>query len=503
MTSRPFRVFCAGVMHESHSFSPVRTDLGFFGTSDGIQRGAEIIDAYRGTRSEPGAIIDLAQEQGWALVFPLFASATPAGPVTEEAFEHFSQVIVEALQREATVDGILLVLHGAMVVDHLPDAEGELLRRVRAVAGNAVPIAVTFDLHGNISDDIARHANIVCAYRTTPHIDQYETARRAGVLLQRAMEGDIAPTVSYAQRPMFDALDQGRTISGHGPMVEMVEMAKAAIGENPDVLDVAVLAGFDWSDKYWTGPSVLVTTDRRPDLGQRIAAQLIDYAWTTRGRKTICMLDLGEAMEIAAAPPTGPGPLLIGDYTDCPGGAGVGDNAALLQALVEARIPNAAFASIADPETVERCHAAGEGRTIRVALGGKLDATYSGRPLEADAKILKLSDGISYRTGPYFTGTQNSFGRSCLLDIGGVKAIVGTYPVQIDDRSQFRLFGIEPDDCNVVACKAINHFRADFEPASRKLIYVDVGGIVSWNFRQFDFRKVRRPLWPLDEFAHE
>ena len=103
------------------------------------------------------------------------------------------------------------------------------------------------------------------------------------------------------------------------------------------------------------------------------------------------------------------------------------------------------------------------------------------------------------RKGPYYTGVATTFGPSCLLDIGGVRVIVATHRRQIDDREQFRIFGIDPDRTNILACKAVNHFRADFEPIGRRLIYVEAGGLASTNFKQFDYRNVRRPVWPLDD----
>ncbi len=191
-----YKVFAATVMHESHSFCRLPADLARFKATGGYQRDAEIPRAYRGTRTEWGAIFDLADRHGWTVVHPLVANTAPAGPVTEAAYEHFSDVILEALRAALPVDGLLLPLHGAMLTEHLADAEGELLGRIRAVTGPDVPIAVTLDLQANVGPDLARRANIVSTYRTTPHTDMYETAIRAGGLLQRAMAGEIEPTAT-------------------------------------------------------------------------------------------------------------------------------------------------------------------------------------------------------------------------------------------------------------------------------------------------------------------
>lgn len=493
-----FNVLCAGLQHESHSFCPVPADLDSFRSTGGISQGNEVVQNFRGSRSEVGAVIDLAETLDWSLTLPLFAHFVPSGPVTQEAFEYFSNVILKAIDEAAPLDGVIMPLHGAMVVEHLADAEGELVRRVREAVGPDMPIAVTFDLHGNISLDMARYANIVSTYRTTPHIDQYETAWRAGELLQRAMSGEITPRVAYAQRPMFDALDMGRTISGYGPMVEINRMASKAMIEHPTILDVAIHAGFDWSDKYSTGPSILVTSDNDLERAEHIAEDLITYAWNTRAEKTVEMVSVEEAIAVALEPAEGTGPLLIGDFTDCPGAAAVGDNTVLLRAMIDAKLEGSALASIADAESVKTCIEAGEGATVELTLGGKLHPVYSATPLHVTARVVKISDGLAVRTGPYFTGTKVNYGPSCLIDIDGILVIVATFRIQIDDRSQFRIFGINTEEMNILACKAVNHFRADFEPISRRLIYVDAGGIASRNYKQFPYRNIRRPIWPLD-----
>lgn len=499
--SKNFKVFCAGLMHESHSFCPIPADLATFRSTEGIRIGDEVKNEFRGTRSELGAVFDLAERLEWKLLHPLYAHTVPSGPVTEEAFEYFSAIIEKDLTENLPVDGVILVLHGAMLVDHLDDAEGELLRRVRALVGPETPVAVTFDLHGNIGQAVAQQANIVSSYRTTPHVDQYEAAMRAGELLQRAMAGEISPRIAYAQLPMFDALDMGRTIAGYGPMVEINRLAAQEIDRHSSILDIAIHAGFDWADKYSTGPSILVTYDGDNALAQSAANALIEFAWRTKTEKTIDMFEIDEVIRIAHEPATSKGPLLIGDFTDCPGGAGMGDNTNMLRAMIDAKVEGAVLASIADPAAVEVCVAAGVNATVKLDLGGKLHPVYSGSPLRVTARVLAISNGVAFRTGPYFTGTKTFFGQSCLVDIEGVRVIVATEREQIDDRAQLRIFGIDPDEENILVCKAVNHFRADFEPISRRLVYVDSGGVVSRNFRQFEYKKIRRPVWPLDQDA--
>jgi microcystin degradation protein MlrC len=491
------KVFAATVMHETHTFSIAKTGLDDFKACEYLRDG-DIPKELRGTRSEWGAVFDLADEYGWTLVHPVAASAQPAGPVTAEAFEHFCALIVDGLRAAMPVDGILLPLHGAMVAENFDDAEGEILRRVRAVAGTAVPIAVTLDLHANASAAMARLADIVTTYRTTPHVDMYETAERAGRLLEWTMRGEIRPTVSLARRPMLTGLDRGRTISGYGPMVDMLKLVKAAEASEPGVLDIGVNAGFAFADIPEVGPTVLVIGDGKDPRYQAIAERLIDEAWKTRATNTIGLLPMAEAIRIAKEPTNDPRPLLIGDYTDNPGGGGHGDGTAFLKAMIEAGVEDAAVGTIADPVSAQVGLKAGVGATVTVDLGGKADPRFGGGPLRLTGKVAAVSDGVFLRKGKFATGTKGNMGPSFLLDLGRIKVIVASVKTQIDDREQFRIYGIEPETTKILVCKAMNHFRADFEPIARKLIYMDSGGICSLNYGQFPWKKVPRPLWPLD-----
>lgn len=136
---------------------------------------------------------------------------------------------------------------------------------------------------------------------------------------------------------------------------------------------------------------------------------------------------------------------------------------------------------------------------MQLELGGKIDPKFGGGPVALTGTVKAISDGNVVRRGPYYTGTTIAYGPSCLVQVGEIKIIVATNRVQIDDREQFRIFGIQPETTNVLVCKAVNHFRADFEKIGRQLIYVESGGIMSTNFAQFPFKNVRRPIWPLDD----
>ena len=153
--------------------------------------------------------------------------------------------ICAAAQRAERLDGILLGLHGAMVTEGHEDGEGALLARLRAIVGPDLPIAMTLDLQANAMPQMAELADIVVSYKTYPHVDMRERGLQAGLLLDRAMKGEIAPKTLRAHRPMLDETNGGR--SDKGPMVALYATALAAQSQ-PGLLAVSINAGFGDAD---------------------------------------------------------------------------------------------------------------------------------------------------------------------------------------------------------------------------------------------------------------
>src|SRR5437764_775237 len=195
------RLLMAMMKHETKTLSPVPTPLARFGHGPGPLYGEAAIQAYRGTGSGLGAYLDLAEREKADIVLPIAASAPPSRPVEDAAYEHMAGIICDAVAKGG-YDGMFLDLHGAMVTESFEDGEGELLRRIRAIDPKT-PIAVSLDMHANLYDAIIENATVVTGYRTYPHIDTYDTAKRAGEILLRAMRGEVRPVMAWGNVPML------------------------------------------------------------------------------------------------------------------------------------------------------------------------------------------------------------------------------------------------------------------------------------------------------------
>ena len=487
------RVLAARFMHETNTFSRVKTDLSAFRRRD-HHLDNEIPAALRGTRSAFGATFEAADTYGWTLVHPISTAANPSGLVTSDAFERVCDLILGAARDQGPLDGVLLHLHGAMVTETHEDGEGELLARLRRVVGPAVPVVVTLDLHANVTQAMVDHASALIAFRTYPHIDAYERAHQGAALLDRAMRGEVKLKTVLARRPTIYGLNHGRTQSG--PMAELLKRADA-LEASGDALAISICAGFTRADIHDVGPSVTVTGDGDDPRLQRIAEEFMDYAWRTRDESSIKLLPVAEAIALARQGRPGDKPLVISDFTDNPGGGGYGDATALLAAMVEAALPSVAFHALCDPEAVQAGLTAGLGRAT-LTVGGKTDPALGGGPLTLTGEITTITNGRFVAYGPMGGGVARDYGPSLVFRVGGIDIVLITNNGQANDLGQFTSLGIDPARYQTVAVKSMHHFRAAFEPIARRVVEVDTGALCSEIYSPELFRKVRRPVYPLD-----
>jgi microcystin degradation protein MlrC len=494
------RVLTGRFMHETNTFSLVKTDMALWRRRD-FHTENEIPAVFRDTRSALGATFEAAEKYGWTLVHPVSANANPSGTVTDDAFETIGGMIVDAAERQGPIDGVLFHLHGAMVTESHEDGEGELLERLRGVLGPDVPIVVTLDLHANVTEKMADMASALIAFRSYPHIDQYERAWQGAELLEQAMAGKIKPRTLIARRPMIHGLDWGRTQKG--PMAELIARGEA-LEKARDVLAVSVCAGFSLANIRDVGPSVTVTYDERAEAGtgpppREIAETFMDHAWETRDYCSIRLLSVAQAVARAREGKRGDKPLVIADYTDNPGGGGYGDATAFLKGLVEAQVESVAFHAICDPEAIAAGMAAGIGATATLTLGGKTDPSRGGGPLTLTGEVTCLTNGKFIAYGPMGGGVERNYGPSMVFRVDGIDIILISNNGQATDLAQFTSLGVDPTRYATVAVKSMQHFRAAFEPIAREVILVDTGALCSELYTPELYDRVPRPVWPIDK----
>ena len=489
-----YKVLTAEVAHETNTFSRIATDEQAFRNGYFLV-GDDAIAARGNHNTELAGFLDIAKKYSWRLDHILSANAGPSGKVTTAAFDWLVDPIVAAA-KSCNYDGILLGLHGAMVADFCEDGEGELLQRLRKVAGAEVPIAITLDLHANVTVKMCELANIIVSYKTYPHIDMRDRARQAGEILQRSLTGEISPTTIRAHRPMLEEVNGART--DVGPMITRIESAKAW-EQRPDVFAVSINGGFANADIAEVGPTVLVTAEGNPDEHRAFAESLADDIWDHRHEVLNDYIDVDSAAAVAKQFNSVSGPLVIADYADNPGGGAYGDSTKLLRALLEADVSDACFGPMVDGATVQLLLQHEVGAKVPVKLGGKIDPEFGGEPLELVVELLRKSDGHYVGGGKMIGGLQLSFGPTAVVSVGGIEVLITTVAQQLLDLAQFKSFGINPHSKQIVAIKSMQHFRDDFEPIAGRVIVCDSGALCTLDYQKLPYRNVKRPIFPLDQ----
>jgi microcystin degradation protein MlrC len=356
---------------------------------------------------------------------------------------------------------------------------------------------VTLDLHGNITQEMVDLATVAIAYDEYPHTDPYERALEAGLLMARIVRGGARPTAALVKIPLLAGGQRQYTHAS--PMRDVKHLAHDIEGER-GVLNVSYLPGFPWADIPHTAFSVIVTTDGNPEQARDAALRLASAIWERRDEFVVRPVEIDEAVRRAMAAPEGP--IVLADIGDNPGGGTPADGTLLLEALLRLGATRAVVTPLNDPEVVRQAIAAGEGATIQVELGGKVDDMH-GEPLNVMAKVVRLTDGQFVHKGVMSTGVRMNLGPTAVLEIegrhgGSVQVITTTHRMQPTDLEMIRSQGIEPTEQQILVVKSSVHYRAAFTPIAKEIIEVDTPGLTSPHLDRLEFRRIPRPMYPFD-----
>ena len=481
-------VGCIG--HETNTFSPVTTTLENF-KKGSYYRGDEIVSAFRGTRTITGGFLDIAEQLNMEPVPLLWTFATPSGMVAHAAYQTLKAEFLTLLRDAGDLDGVLLDLHGAMVTDELEDVEGDLIQAVRETVGTTW-IVTTLDLHANITTKMADASDVIIGFDTYPHVDCYERGFEAGQLLFGMNEGKIQPTMAYHQLPLLTAPPAQCTMKA--PMAEVLASLHALETER-GVVTATLSMGFPFADIADAGVSILVTTNNDMALAKTYADQFASDIWAMREQFTFNLHTVESAIEIANQ--TDGKPIVLADGSDNPGGGGPCDGTTILQKFIAADVQDAVIAVIADPESVAQAVEAGVGNSVQLNVGGKTD-TQHGAPVALTGYVKVLSDGRFILKGPMGRGTVGNMGRTAVIQVGGVEIILTERRIQPYDAEVLRSVGIEPRARKLIALKSAVHFRADYTPIAHQILEVDTPGVHSPNLFNYNYQKLRHPIYPLD-----
>jgi microcystin degradation protein MlrC len=492
------RILLAGLFHETHTFVDDVTRLSEFQ----ILREDEILTRH-GDGSPLGGFLETAARFDWQVIPTINMRASPGGMVEDEVVELWWREFSErgAMPLERGVDAIFLVLHGAMVCQSFDDVEGELLERIRRLEGaQDLPIFGVFDLHANFSARMAANANCLVAYRENPHTDGCAMAVHAAELLEEALNSKRWPRSHWKHAGLMWPPTGTGTAST--PMQDLEAVAREMERTHKDFLAVNVIAGFSFADTADTGASFCISTTGDEREAKAALDELCALAWKLRHEGSATDAPLEEVMRTALAADASRGPVVIAEPSDNIGGGAPGDGTGLLRAFVKHNVQNAALC-INDPGAVSALRSANFGEHMRLPIGGRGSRLDEG-PLCLDVELVSASDGrfvLEDRQSHLASmcGDDFKMGPCAVVKHQGITLLITSSKTPPFDLGQWRSQGIEPEKLSLIGVKAAVAHRRAYEKIASLLLWADTPGPCRSDLRRLPFKRVRRPVFPLDE----
>jgi microcystin degradation protein MlrC len=467
------RIAVGGFQHETNTFAQLQTGLAQFVEPDawpGLVRGAPMLDALAGINLPAAGFVKEAVALGHRLEPLLWCSAQPAGKVTRAAYESIAVELLQRLANARGCDAVYLDLHGAMVAEHRDDADGELLRRVRAAVGPSVPVVASLDFHANVSPLMVREADALVAYRSYPHVDMAETGARAAAALHDVLRRRVTARVHRPLPYLMPLTSQCTLVE---PLASL--MPRAAALERGSAVSLCLTPGFPLADVPECGP-VVFGSGRDEAALARAADALYRETLAREGEFALDLVSIEAAItEVRAWGARPRGPLVLADTQDNPGAGGNADTTSLLKALVAAATPGTVAGVFWDPPAAAAAHAAGEGASLELSIGAR--SGFPGEtPLTGRMQVLALGDGRFTGTGPFYRGGRFELGPMARVALGEVEIVIASRKQQAADQAMFRHLGCEPASARVLMLKSSVHFRADFGPIASRILIVEAPG---------------------------
>jgi microcystin degradation protein MlrC len=488
------RIAIGQFMEETNTFVRQRADLEHFRANQ-LLAGEEVVTRLRGTRVEVGGFLAVLEPAGVEVVPTVAANCVSSGPVTREAFDAIAGELLGRLAVAGPLDGVLLALHGAMVLEDDPDGEGALLAAVRRQVGARVPIVATLDLHGTITARMVEAADALVGYDTYPHIDLYETGVKGARLLLETVRGAVHPVTLFARSPMVVPAEGMGT--GDQPMAALLADAKR-LEARPGILSVSLFPVQPWLDIPLTGFSVVVVADgpKRAEEIEPVVRDLAWRAWEARRAFRADLLPVDEAIRRALQ--ADGGPFVLSESADSTGSGSPGDGAHVLERLLALDVRARCLVPVVDQAAVARAIEAGVGTEVSVSVGGRLDPRYN-RPVAITGRVHILSDGRFVGSDQKSRGTEGRMGRAAVIEVGAISVLVTERPAFTVDPAFFRSVGLEPREAKIVVVKSPLQFRDGYGGFAKDLWVVDTPGPSTARLDRLVWQRVSRPLYPFDD----
>ena len=481
------RILIAECKQEVSTFNPHLSGYKDFG----IRRGRELIEYHRTVRNEVGGALVVFEAAGVEIV-PAYSAffISSGGTLAKAAWERIAAEFLDAIRDAPPVDGVYFCMHGAMASEEEHDPEGWLLSETRRILGDDIPIVVSLDLHGILTDRMVEHSDAIVAYHTYPHVDFFETGERAARLLLKIVAGEVKPVTAKVAIPALVRGDE--LITATGRFGECIRQAQA-VESGPRGLSAGMFIGNPFTDVPALQTYSFVVTDNDVDLAKREALLIAAKFWEHHAVMQVPLVSLNEMARIALAHATGT--IALVDAADATSSGASGDSNAILRKLMEAEYKGRTLLPIVDAAAVTVAFAAGIGGRLETTIGGTRDPGRF-QPLRITATVRLLSDG-RFRSESF--GEVWLAGPTAVLESSNFTIVVSSNPINLYDRSFYFAHGQNPQNFDAVVVKSPHcqqHMYADW---CAKMINVDAPGSSSANLPYLGHTRCPRPIFPLDK----
>ncbi len=483
------RILIAECKQEVSTFNPHLSGYDDFA----VRQGEDLLRYHRTVKNEIGGAVEVFGREGVEIV-PAYSAffITSGGTLAEPDWQRIASEFIDSIRRasrDGELDGVYFCMHGAMASEQQPDPEGWLLAETRKLLGERIPIVVSLDLHGILTDQIVRHSDAIVAYHTYPHVDFFQTGQRAAKLLLRIVSGEVRPVTAKVAIPALVRGDE--LITASGKFGEAIQIAQDIENEPPG-LSAGMFIGNPFTDVPDLRSYSFVVTDGDVELAAREAERIATNFWSHHATMQVPLVSLEEMSSQLLAGVSGTVALV--DAADATSSGASGDSNAVLTELVRAGYRGRTLAPIVDEPAVRAAFSAGIGATIETTLGGTLDPDRF-RPLPITTRVRLLADG-DFRSESF--GELWHAGRTAVLETGPLTIVVSSRAVNLYDRSFFLAHGQDPRSFDAVVVKSPHCQPHMYAQWCSRMILIDAPGSSSANLPYLGHTRCPRPIFPLD-----
>ena len=480
------KILIAECKQEVSTFNPHKSSYEDFI----IRKGDEILSYHRTVGNEIGGALSIFDAAGNVTLVPTYSAffITSGGILAKESWEKIAKEFLDSIRAAPPVDGVYFCMHGAMASEEEFDPEGWLLQETRKILGEKIPIVVSLDLHGILTDRMVEHSNAIVAFHTYPHVDFFETGQRAAKLLLKILEGKARPVTAKVAIPALVRGDE--LITATGLIGKSMQIA-IDVENSPVGLSSGLFIGNPFTDVPALQTYSFVVTDNDPEMAEREAISIAESFWANHEKMQVPLVSL-DAMAFITKSHT-QGTLALVDAADATSSGAPGDSNAILRKLIETGYTGRTLLPIVDEPAVHQAFAAGIGSTIQTTIGGSLDPRF--KPLQIVAKVLLLADN-PFRSESF--GEEWYSGRTAVLEVNNFIIVTSSRPVHLYDRSFFFAHGQNPKHFAAVIVKSPHCQHHIYEDWCKGMVNVDAPGSTSANLHSLGHKRCPRPIFPLD-----